>query len=250
MITTINPNSTVMKTLIIAQLLLILSIMSSFGQSKTNLPPVIDMHLHVYTPENYWGGNDVQFRDTILESPASQTAHLNAVIDQIKKYNIVMTYASGNFMALDIINNSYPDLFLTSAEVWPTRELLKNTEFLNTLEEKIKSGEILAIGEVANFYMGIAPNDPVMDTLYRIEEKYDLPISLHFAPGPPGSQLTQYPNMRLEYADPYLLQDVLIKFPKLRIYMMHAGIPMFVEETFAMLFMFQNLYVDIATQCW
>jgi len=208
------------------------------------------MHLHVYTPENYDGGSDYQFRDTIFESPDSQTALLNAVIDQIKMYNIVKTYASGDFEALDIINNSYPDLFLPSAQIWPTKELLKDSEFLNTLEQKIKSGEIRAIGEVLNFYMGIAPNDPVMDTLYRIAEKYDIPISLHFAPGPSGSQLTQYPNMRLEYANPFLLQDVLIKFPKLRIYMMHAGIPMFEGETFAMLFMFPNLYVDIATLCW
>lgn len=239
-----------MKKLIIAQFIMLLSVISSFGQTKTYLLPVIDMHLHVYTPDNYWGGNDVNFRDTILVSPATQPDHLDAVIRQIKKYYIVKTYASGNFKALDIINKSYPELFLPSREIWPTRELLKDTTFLNTLEEKIKSGEIHAIGEVANFYMGIAPNDPVMDALYSIAEKYDIPISLHFAPGPSGYQLTHYPDMRLEYADPYLLQDVLIKFPKLRLYMMHAGIPMFVEETFAMLFMFPKLYVDIATHCW
>ncbi len=211
---------------------------------------MIDMHLHVYTPQNYWGGFDFEVLDTTLTSPADQAKHLDAVILQIEKHNIVKTYASGNFEALDIINESYPELFLPSAEIWPTVDLLKDTAFLNTLELKSKSGEIRAIGEVANFYTGVAPNDPVMDTLYRIAVKYDLPIGLHFAAGPPGSQFSQYPNMRLENANPLLLQDVLIKFPELRLNIMHAGVPIFMEETFVMMFMYRNLYVDISALAW
>jgi predicted TIM-barrel fold metal-dependent hydrolase len=239
-----------MKTMIIAKLLLISFIIHCVGQNNTKNLPVIDMHVHVYSPQNYWGGFDFPVVDTTLSSPADQEAHLEALILQIKKYNIVKTYASGNFKALDIINELYPDLFLPSAEIWPTADLLKDTDFLNTLEQKIKSGEIRSIGEVANFYTGIAPNDPVMDTLYQIAIKYDLPIGLHFAPGPPGSQFRQYPNMRLEYSNPYLLQDVLLKFPKLRLYIMHAGLPMFMEETFAMMMMYPNLYVDISAVAW
>ncbi|NQU86198.1 MAG: amidohydrolase family protein [Mariniphaga sp.] len=218
--------------------------------AQENGLPVIDMHLHTYTPQNYWGGSDFQVVDTVLSSPSDQAGHLESVIQQKKKYNIVLTYASGNFEALDIINKTYPDLFLPSAEIWPTKELLQDKDFLSTLEQKIKNGEVQAIGEVANFYTGIAPNDPVMDTLYRIAEKYDLPIGLHFAPGPPGSQFTQYPNMRLEYANPFLLQEVLIKFPKLRLNVMHAGLPIFMDEMFGMMFMFPNLYIDISAQCW
>ena len=66
------------------------------------------MHVHVYTPQNYWGGFEFSVVDTILSSPADQEAHLEALIQQIKKYNIVKTYASGNFEALDIINETWP----------------------------------------------------------------------------------------------------------------------------------------------
>lgn len=239
-----------MKTIQVSVLLWILCVLQCFGQSKTNRLPVIDMHLHVYTLENYWGGNDVQFRDTILESPTDQPGHLEAVIQQINKYNIVKTYASGNFEALDIINELYPDLFLPSAEISPTRELLSDINFLVKLKSKIENGEVRGIGEVLNFYIGIAPNDPVLDTLYKIAEDNDLPIGLHFAPGPPGSQLSSYPNMRLEYGNPLMIQDVLIKFPKLRLNIMHAGLPIFAEETFGMLFMFPNVYVDISCMPW
>lgn len=56
--------------------------------------------------------------------------------------------------------------------------------------------------------------------------------------------------MRLENSNPLLLQDVLIKFPKLRMNIMHAGLPIFPDETFGMLFMFPDLYVDISCLAW
>ncbi|MFC2122023.1 amidohydrolase family protein [Bacteroidota bacterium] len=239
-----------MKTIQVSVLLWILCILQCFGQSKINRLPVIDMHLHVYTPQNYRGGSDVQFRDTLLESPADQSGHMEAVIQQINKYNIVITYASGSYAALDIINKKHPGLFLSSAEIWPTRDLLSDINFIDKLKSKIENGEVRGIGEVVNFYTGIAPNDPVLDTLYKIAEDNDLPIGLHFAPGPPGSQQSYYPNMRLEYGNPLMIQDVLIKFPKLRLNIMHAGLPIFKDETFGILLMFPNVYVDISAQCW
>jgi predicted TIM-barrel fold metal-dependent hydrolase len=47
------------------------------------------------------------------------------------------------------------------------------------------------------------------------------------------------------YSNPLLMEDVLVKFPKLRINIMHAGVPAFTEETFAMFYMFPNVYADI-----
>lgn len=89
-----------------------------------------------------------------------------------------------------------------------------------------------------------------MDTLYRIAQDNDLPIGLHFAPGPPGSQLTNYPNMKLEFSNPLLMQEVLIKFPQLRLSIHHAGLPIYQEETFGLMFMFPNVYVDISCLAW
>lgn len=233
-------------------ILLFLAGLSFFTLSAQNKKlPVIDMHVHVYSPHNYWGGSDFVLEDTVLYSPKNYDEHIKSVVQQMEQYNIVLSYASGNFEALDSINKNYPNLFLPSAEIWPTEELLTDNTFLNTLKSKIKIGEVVSIGEVANFYTGFKPNDPIMDTLYRLAETYDLPIGLHFAPGPPGSQLSTSPNARLEYANPFLLQDVLIKYPKLRVCMMHAGLPFYEDETFAMLFMFPtNLYVDISALTW
>jgi uncharacterized protein len=239
-----------MKAHLIFFLLFTLSMFYCFGQPVSKRLPVIDMHLHVYSAKSYWGGADFKLKDTVLSSPKNNVEHIKAVLEQIEKYNIVITYASGNFEALDSINKQYPGKFLPSFEIYPTKELLKDEALLNKLKLKIKNGEIRGIGEVANFYTGVAPNNPVLDTLYRIAEEYNLPIGLHFAPGPPGSQLGNYPNMQLEYSNPLLLQDVLIRFPKLRMNIMHAGLPIYQDEAFGMLFMFPDLYVDISCLAW
>lgn len=240
----------IMKAHLILFLISILSMIYCFGQPASEIPPVIDMHLHVYSAKSYWGGNYFKLKDTSLTSPSNHTEHLKAVLEQIEKYNIVITYASGNFESLESISKQYPGKFLPSFEIFPTKELLKDDALLHKLKLKIKNGEIRGIGEVANFYTGIAPNDPVLDTLYRIAEQNNLPIGLHFAPGPPGSQITSNPNMRLENSNPLLLQDALIKFPRLRMNIMHAGLPIFPDETFGILYMFPNVYVDISCLAW
>jgi uncharacterized protein len=239
-----------MKTKVLYLLIWTAGVVQCFGQNASKALPVIDMHLHVYSPQSYWGGNDYVLKDTILPSPKNNIDHIKAVLEQIKKHNIFLTYASGDFESLDMINKLYPGKFLPSFEVWPTKELLGDKNLISKLKLKIKNGEVRGIGEVVNFYTGIAPNDPVMDTLYKIAQENDLPIGLHFAPGPPGSQLTNYPDMRLEYSNPLLMQDVLIKFPELRLSIHHAGLPIYPEETFGLMFMFPNVYVDISCLAW
>jgi hypothetical protein len=238
-----------MKPKVIFFLFWSFSVIHCIGQSAGNRQPVIDMHLHVYTSKNYWGPAKQPF-DNSMASPKNNLEHIKAVVEQTKEYNIVLTYASGNYIALDSITKVYPGRFLPSIEIWPTEKLLADKNFLEELNVKIKKGEVRGIGEVTNFYNGIAPNDPLLDTLYRIAVKYDLPIGLHFAPGPSGSQFTSYPDMRLEFGNPLLLQDVLIKFPKLRINIMHAGLPTYPDETFALLFMFPNVYADLSCLSW
>ena len=89
-----------------------------------------------------------------------------------------------------------------------------------------------------------------MDTLYKIAVSYDLPVGIHFGLAPPGSQLSNFPDMRIEFGNPLMIQDVLIKFPKLRVYIMHAALPLFGDETLAIMYMFPNVYADIGVVTW
>lgn len=78
----------------------------------------------------------------------------------------------------------------------------------------------------------------------------DLPVGIHFGLAPPGSQLSNFPDMRIEFGNPLMIQDVLIKFPKLRLNIMLAALPLFENETLAIMYMFPNVHVDIGVVTW
>jgi predicted TIM-barrel fold metal-dependent hydrolase len=50
-------------------------------------------------------------------------------------------------------------------------------------------------------------------------------------------------------SDPLLLEDVALRFPKLRIVIMHMGWP-FYDHALYMLFAYENVYLDTATVNW
>jgi len=50
-------------------------------------------------------------------------------------------------------------------------------------------------------------------------------------------------------SNPLLLEDVLVKHPKLRLYVMHAGWPM-IDQTLGLLYAHPQVYVDIAVINW
>ncbi len=101
--------------------------------------------------------------------------------------------------------------------------------------------EVLA--EVTNQYAGIAPNDPRFDDYWAVAEKYDIPVGIHIGAGPPGSPLL-FPKFRASLHSPLLLEEVLLKHPRLRVYIMHAGWPMR-DDLLAMLFNYPHLYVGV-----
>lgn len=214
------------------------------GQSSQQ---VIDMHVHVYSEKSFGGSSDYDNEGIFMKGSQSWNDHLKEVVEEMQKNNVVLAYASGDFEILDFLNKDYPDKFFPSIEIWPTKDMLSDPKFLAELKKKLETKEIRGIGEVLNFYTGLAPNDPVMDTIYKIAQDNDVPVCLHFAPGPTGVQTWGgfFSQARYRYSNPLLMEDVLVKYPKLRVCLMHAGIPAFTEETFAMFHMFPNVYADI-----
>ena len=57
------------------------------------------------------------------------------------------------------------------------------------------------------------------------------------------------PNFRISFGDPFLIEDVLVKYPKLRLYLMHGG-EVFFEHAVRMMSLYQHLYVDIGVLLW
>lgn len=52
-----------------------------------------------------------------------------------------------------------------------------------------------------------------------------MPVGIHMGPGPPGVTYFGSPRYRAALSDPLLLEPVLVRHPKLRVFVIHAGYP-------------------------
>ena len=87
-------------------------------------------------------------------------------------------------------------------------------------------------------------------SVFSICEKYDIPVAVHTVGGGPGGTYSWSPKARLRFADPYLIEDVLVKYPRLRIYMMHAGGEDWPEHAIRLMAYYPQLYTDLAVLLW
>jgi hypothetical protein len=77
----------------------------------------------------------------------------------------------------------------------------------------------------------------------------DIPVGIHMGEAYPGAPYRGSPKYRARLTSPYLLEDVLIRHPRLRVYVMHYGSPL-VDEMISLLHSHPQLYVDIAGNNW
>jgi predicted TIM-barrel fold metal-dependent hydrolase len=82
------------------------------------------------------------------------------------------------------------------------------------------------------------PTDTRAMLVYEEAERLGMPILFH-----PGGQFTE--QSKLEYARPYLLDEVARSFPKLRIVISQMGQP-YVSETICMLGKHANVFADVS----
>lgn len=108
---------------------------------------------------------------------------------------------------------------------------------------------IMALGEIGAQYEGIAPNDPRLEAIFALAEELDIPVSIHVGLTKPGGVYDDYPKYRAALGDPMLLEEVLIRHPKLRINVMHAGWPMS-DQMVALMWAHPQVYVDTGVINW
>lgn len=111
------------------------------------------------------------------------------------------------------------------------------------LEQAKTSGQLAVIGELGFQYDGVAVTDPALEPLWAAAEKLDLPVAVHFGPGPPGAAYLPGAGYRARLSSPLQLEEVLVRHPGLRINVMHAGFPM-LDDTLALLYAHPQVYVD------
>ncbi len=141
---------------------------------------------------------------------------LQLTLAEMDKYNIVKGFLSDDLQNVYRWVDAAPGRFIPSPMI-NTKTLKPSIEFLRT---EYAEGRIKALGEFTTQYYGIAPNDPVLDPYFSLAEELDIPVLIHTLGL--GARL---PTFRSSMGHPLLLEDVLIKHPKLRLWVESAGYP-------------------------
>ncbi|MEM1336132.1 MAG: amidohydrolase family protein [Bacteroidota bacterium] len=202
--------------------------------------PIIDMHIHAYndTTGGYMFGmnprnplkNETYTAVTTAEEQKLET------FKRFDKHNIVLAVTSDGHIWED---NS--DRILISRRGLPAEQL----------RVIYNQGNLKAIGELSPFYGGITADHASQQHYFDIAEELGLPVGFHVMPGgPPGGIYTMgMEKVRVKNANPKQLEEVLVRHPDLKIYVMHGGWP-YLEDMKAMMYAHPQLYIDIAAIIW
>jgi predicted TIM-barrel fold metal-dependent hydrolase len=120
----------------------------------------------------------------------------------------------------------------------------KDTPSPAALRAMHAKGELQVLGEVTNQYAGILPDDPRMEPYWALAEEVDMPVGIHIGTGPPGAIYLGAAGYRARMHSALTIEEVLVKHPRLRVYIMHAGYPM-IDDLLAVLYSHPQVYVDV-----
>jgi len=217
----------------------------SCGRSRTERPPIIDMHMHAYSladgyapPENPATGRPSASRTTTELREASLAA--------LAHYNIIKACISGPLETVAQWRAQAPTRVLVGAYVDEDNPLPD----LATLRADIQAGRVHVLGELVLQHIGMAPDDPRLEPYYALAEELDVPVGIHTGYGPPGTPyLPGLQGFRVTLGNPALVEEVLVHHPRLRVYLMHGGAP-YLQETKVILSVYPQVYLDLATINW
>jgi predicted TIM-barrel fold metal-dependent hydrolase len=197
--------------------------------------PIIDMHLHAFGSD--WVGF---FKDTSWFPPGRVTdsdSLREQTLRLLQQHNIVKAVASGTDQSIiERWRAAAPDRIIPAL-------VLFHPLSTDSIRARVKRGSISVLGEAIWQYQGMAPDDKRLEPYWSLAEELDVPIGIHLGPGPPG--VGREMPYRTRFGDPLLLEEVLARHPRLRLFVMHAGWPLG-DRMLALLTAFPQVYVDVA----
>lgn len=208
-------------------------------------PPIIDMHLHADLPPfEVPAGTPAICRPEPCvgkgKATASHEETMRKTLEIMDRNNIVKAHLSGldpEIMAKWI--DAAPGRFIASPFIFQPDEA-----GLEQMRSKFDEGFYAGMGEIATQLNGMAPNDPKLEPYFALAEELDLPTLIHTEGIGP-----ELPGFRTAAGSPLLLEEVLVRHPKLRLYVENSGYP-FRDEMIAMMSQYPQLYGDVSTITW
>jgi hypothetical protein len=206
--------------------------------------PIIDVHLHAHTRESL--AQPAPNPATGQMSPKTAEEHMRRSLEIMKERNVVLGIVSGSSVAaVEPWDAAAPGRIWKGIGVDDPSRFMKAGDLDRLFAEK----RLDAFGEVAAQYAGYSPSDSAFDAYWAVAETHGVPVGIHSGGAPPNTPYTCCPKFRLRLGDPLLLEDLLVKYPKLKVYVMHAG-GFFPQNALMLMTMFPHVYVDIGALSW
>lgn len=238
--------------------------------AQSTAEPIIDVHLHalhvadmgpppsfICAPFPNWPPRDPStpgeaYGDLIqkhppcaspLASPTTDDELMRRTLTILQSRN-VQAITSGPFDVVTKWKQAAADRILPAISFDPK----SGKPTLDELRKLVKEKQVVAFAEIGTQYAGVPANDPLMEPYYSLAEELDVPVGIHMGPGPPGAPYFAAPDYRMRLSSLLLLEDVLVRHPKLRLWAMHAGWPL-ADDAIAALYAHPQLYVDVGVIC-
>ncbi|GAB3218166.1 amidohydrolase family protein [Algoriphagus aestuariicola] len=234
----------------------------AIAQDKPKPKPIIDVHVHAMKvnpnfsadlcpwflssmPGSIPGADAPSFINTDcarpLKAAKSNEEFQQKLMETAERLNITFV-ASGDAEILHRWKNAAPERVVPSIGVSPGMSV-------QAFEDSLNNGFYQVMGEIAPQYQGMSPADMTLDEYFGVAEKLGIPVGIHMGTGGNGMANLTSPKYRASMGNPFLLEDVLARHPKLKIWVMHAGYPM-IDEMIALMGANAYVYVDLAGFIW
>ncbi|MFI5152897.1 MAG: amidohydrolase family protein [Chitinophagales bacterium] len=206
---------------------------------------IIDTHYHALKWNSFGDlppPNDITGIIPIARTDSQEEA---VMINALEKNHIVMAFTSGRPKRVDQYKLAAKDRIMEGLLIENESEIPDTASFVRMISE----GRLKVCGELSLPYFGIILTDPIFEPYLAICERNHIPVALHTGISFPNTPYICCPQFRTRLGNPQLIEDALVKHPKLKVQLMHMGYPFF-AETKAILDVYPQVYVDIATVDW
>jgi len=256
--------STALSTLLIAA-----TGLATAQTAANSRPPVIDIHVHTFggfpaaTPmcpfnpqflaadprvkadQIGWAKQDCTDQ---LDAPKTPDEYMKEVLAEYERLNVTAVVMGDEKSVMKW------------KEAAPAGRIIPGTSFdsgfmagkytpVEAMRQAFTTGGFKVMGEVGLQYQGISPSDPAVDAYFALAEELDIPVGIHMGTGGSGRANISTPKFRGSMGNPLLLEEVLARHPKLRLWIMHAGYPM-IDNLLTLLQANAYVYVDVAGLIW
>lgn len=208
--------------------------------------PIIDVHLHSYE-------NDQRFQARV---PNPGTGGPMIVTNGREQAAVTVTALRAAGVVRGIVGGQTRDTDDRMIALDPTLlrggfeiDGIPTAADLAEIRSRFAAGKLAMIGEVEYQYNGIKHDDPRLEPLWSLAEELQVPISVHSGAGPAGIVYMGSPQHRARYGDPSSFEDVLVRHPRMKLIIAHAGWP-YLDATVALLHAYPQVYVDLGAIDW